>query len=242
MRSDGTQTRGTNSNCACGYTPWGTYLSCEENWPDYFRMGDGDNGKHDLDYEYVNSDDKRLLVGQEHGRDNHSRGTYQWYNAAGASDEDNGEFARWYPFSTISVDSNHQPISHDPTQDFRNETRTFGYVVEIDPYTNTKAVKRTRLGRFRHENCWPGKLIAGEPVVYYMGHDSLSEYLYRFVSEKRWDPADANRPGEQYDRLSIGDKYLDQGTLYVAKFNDDGTGKWLALNPDSITKNNQKLF
>jgi len=240
--TDGTQTRGTNSNCGCGYTPWGTYLSCEENWPDYFRMGAGESRNALLDdREYLHQDDKRLLVGQNHNFQGHSRGKYRWYAAATDPLNDDGEFSRWYPYSTIKTDANGKPVSNDATQDFRNEPRTFGYVVEVDPYSNTRVVKRTHLGRFRHEGCWPGKVVAGEPIVYYMGHDSLSEYLYRFVSAERWNPADANRPGEVYDRLSIGSKYLDKGTLYVAKFSDDGSGQWLPLTPSSANANSQRL-
>ena len=76
-----------------------------------------------------------------------------------------------------------------------------------------------------HEGCWPGAFVAGRKPAWYMGDDARREYLYKFVSDTAWVAADANAT----DRLSIGDKYLDAGTLYVAKFNADGTGTWLPL-------------
>lgn len=210
---DGTQARGTNNNCANGYTPWGTYLTCEENWPEYFVKDEGRE-----------RDDDRLGVAT-------GRGRYGWETAMGDASEQDGEFARF----------NATPNADDASGDYRNEPRTFGYIVEIDPYTGAQAVKRTALGRFRHEGCWPGKLVAGEPLVFYTGHDSRNEYIYKFVTDAAWDPADANVPGDEGDRLAIGAKYLDKGTLYVARFNDDGSGEWLPLTPDTQTKDGKTL-
>ncbi|WP_108445258.1 PhoX family protein [Halomonas denitrificans] len=210
---EGRLTRGTNNNCASGHTPWGTYLTCEENWPDYF-----------IRREARERDDERLGIGRERGR-------YGWESAAGDASERDGEFAR---FDTT-------PSGDDAREDYRNEARTFGYVVEIDPYTGERAVKRTALGRFRHEGCWPGKLVPGRPVVFYSGHDARNEYIYKFVSAAAWDPADASRPGEPMDRLAIGAKYLDEGTLHVARFDADGRGEWLALTPDAVTRDSRRL-
>lgn len=59
-----------------------------------------------------------------------------------------------------------------------------------------------------------------------MGDDSRGEYIYKFVSTKTWVAADANPT----DRITTGDTYLDDGKLYVAKFNSDGTGDWIELS------------
>ena len=218
---NGTLSRGTNNNCGSGYTPWGTYLTCEENWPNVFTKASGRT-----------IDDDRLGIPD-------GRSRYAWETAAGAVDEVNGEFARF----------NATPSAASASGDYRNEPRTFGYIVEIDPYGNTSSVgteaaalKRSYLGRFRHEGAWPGKLVAGQPVVFYSGHDSRNEYIYKFVSDANWDPSDANRPGENYDRLAIGSKYMDEGTLYVARFDADGSGEWLPLTPTATARNGQPLW
>ncbi|ROO35176.1 PhoX family protein [Salinisphaera orenii] len=203
----GMSTRGTNNNCASGYTPWGTYLTCEENWPAVFIKNSD---------RYM--DDERLGISTERGR-------YGWETAAGDPTETDGEFARF----------NATPSGASAAEDYRNEPRTFGYIVEVDPYTQqSRAVKRTALGRFRHEGCWPGKLVPGEPVVFYSGHDSRNEYIYKFVSTELWRETDANMAGGSYDRLAIGDRYLDDGTLYAARFDADGNGEWLPLEPDAM--------
>ena len=208
---DGTQTRGTNNNCGNGYTPWGTYLTCEENWPSVFVNATGT----------VPPDQARIGVSTGEGR-------YRWETAAGDSTERADEFARF----------NLAPGNGDASQDYRNEASTYGYIVEIDPYSaSTRAVKRTALGRVRHEGCWPGLAVAGKPIVFYTGDDSNNEYLYKFVSEALWDEADANPS----DRLATGAKYMDRGTLYVARFDDQGKGVWLPLTVDSVTTDNSTL-
>ncbi|HEX4917145.1 MAG TPA: alkaline phosphatase PhoX, partial [Limnobacter sp.] len=108
--------------------------------------------------------------------------------------------------------------------DYRNAHFTYGYNVEIDPFRpNSTPKKRTAMGRFAHEGAWVGPVEAGKPVVFYMGCDSRYEYIYKFVSTANWDPAD------MMGGLQAGDKYLDFGKLYVAKFDANFTGDWLDL-------------
>jgi uncharacterized protein len=100
-------------------------------------------------------------------------------------------------------------------------------MVEIDPYNPAAAPrKRTALGRFAHESGAFNLLQPGRPLAVYMGDDSRNEYIYKYVSNAVWQAGDA----EASDRLAVGDKYLDDGRLFVAKFNADGTGAWIELN------------
>lgn len=104
--------------------------------------------------------------------------------------------------------------------DYRNEPNTFGWIVEIDPFNpDAPPVKRTALGRFAHEGVVFAPVVEGAPIVCYSGDDARFEYIYKFVSEAVWVPGQTDGA------------ILDRGTLYAAKFNDDGTGEWLALTP-----------
>jgi uncharacterized protein len=203
--TNGTRTRGTANNCAHGYTPWGTYLTCEENWAGYFRRVTAvDNPKRTP---------KELTSFARYGVGGNGR--EGWATATAATPGDT-TFTRW----------NAEALGASPTgsDDFRNAPNTFGWVVEIDPFApTTTPKKRTALGRFAHEGAWLGRVTAGRPLVWYMGCDSRNEYIYKYVSNAVWDPADAARPA------TAGDKYLDNGRLYAAKFAADGTGSWEEL-------------
>lgn len=209
--TDATQARGTINNCANGHTPWNTYLTCEENWSGYFRRDASDVTARPAIAAKLQTSLAR------YGKGAASAGNYGWTTAtAPAGDTGLAKF-------NITLDPA-KPV--DGTGDFRNEINQYGWVVEIDPYEPASAPrKRTALGRMNHEGACPGRFTAGTKPAWYMGDDAQNEYLYKFVSATAWSAGDASAT----NRLAIGDKYLDAGTLYVAKFNADGSGQWLPL-------------
>jgi secreted PhoX family phosphatase len=168
----GRRVLGTLNNCASGMTPWGTYLSGEENWAFYFQGS-----------ATPTADQRRWGLRE--------KASYPWWT----TDE------RW--------DARKHP----------NEFHRFGWVVEIDPFDPASVpVKRTALGRAAHEGAWVGVTKDGRAVVY-SGEDARFEYIYKFVSRDRIAPGGAKANAE----------LLDHGTLYVARFDADGRGRWLPL-------------
>lgn len=204
---EGVRARGTLNNCGTGQTPWGTFLTGEENWAGYFTRNAND------DQARAAAQAKHLVALKRYGRPPGAPSRHGW-ETSGPADH----FARWNISATGS--------RADGVDDYRHELNTMGYIVEIDPYAPEAPIKkRTSLGRFAHESAAFGLVQSGRPLAVYMGDDSRGEYIYKFVSKALWHSADA----QASDRVATGDKYLDQGTLYVARFNDDGSGTWEAL-------------
>jgi secreted PhoX family phosphatase len=168
----GREVLGTYNGCANGWTPWGTYLTCEENWQFHF-----------VNLGTVPPEQRRYGLGKGRG--------YGWER----------------------FDERFDAARHP------NEPNRFGWVVEIDPYDpHSQPVKRTALGRIKHEGAHPA-IGSDRRIAFYMADDEGFEYLYKFVTARPWDPSsrEANR------------RLLDEGTLYAARFDADGSGVWLPL-------------
>ncbi len=188
----GTQVLGSLNNCAGGMTPWGTVLSGEENFNQYFDKSG------ELDSRYSKSYARYGITGSD------SRG--------------------W-----SEVDSRFD-LSTEPHEPFR-----FGWIVELDPYDPASTPrKRTMLGRMKHEGADISISEDGR-VVAYLGDDESGDYIYKFVSTRRFWTGTGARAKRHNMRL------LDSGTLYVAKFTGDGTedgqydgtGEWIPLTSDT---------
>ncbi|MFN7541379.1 MAG: PhoX family protein [Acidobacteriota bacterium] len=174
----GTRVRGTLNNCAGGQTPWGTFLTAEENFNQYFA--------------------NRAQMPAGVNRDNMAR--YGTPTAASAR--------RWERFYD-RFDQVKEP----------NEANRFGWVVEIDPYDpNSMPKKRTAMGRAKHENA-SSTIAKNGQVVVYSGDDERFDYAYKFVTAGVFNP----------DNRASNMDLLDNGTLYVARFNADGSGVWIPV-------------
>ena len=174
---------GTVNNCGNGTTPWGTYLTCEENFNGYF-------GANNVETTWAATTEQERYGFSENGFG------YGWHM-----------YDRRFDLS-------------DP--DYQNEENRFGWMVEIDPYEPaSRPVKRTAMGRFKHEGSSYREAADGR-IAFYMGDDQRFDYIYKYLSARPWR-----------DMIAEGISPLDEGTLYVAQFQEGGVGEWLPLTPDN---------
>ena len=171
------------NNCANGNTPWGTYLTCEENFNGYFGASTAREG-----FEPSEELARYGFGGTGFG--------YGWEAFDPRFDLENGDYA--------------------------GEPNRFGWVVEVVPDDpSIPPTKRTALGRFKHESAEFVTAGDGRAVVY-MGDDERFDYIYKYVSARPWE-----------EMVDEGVSPLDEGTLHVARFDDDATGEWLVLDPSN---------
>lgn len=168
----GVDVLGMFNNCSGGRTPWGTILTAEENFNQYFANAGEDT------------------------------------RAARYGIPEAGSRRHWEDFYD-RFDLGVEP----------NEPNRHGYLVEIDPYgPSFMPRKHTAMGRFKHEAASVTLSDDGRVVVY-SGDDERFDYVYKFISNDRYNI---------FSRSANLD-LLSSGTLFVARFNDDGSGDWLPL-------------
>ncbi|MCG7308947.1 DUF839 domain-containing protein [Brachybacterium sp. ACRRE] len=160
-----------------------------------------------------------------------------YFRTAGDTDEDKryGMSAK----ATARGWENVDPRFDTTNEGYENSAHHFGWIVEVDPWDpESTPRKHTAMGRFKHEGA--NVIIAEDGhAVAYMGDDEKFDYLYKFVSAKKY------KEGNRKHNMTL----LEEGDLYVAKFEGnsgtingsgavpkdgafDGTGRWIPLIVD----------
>ena len=198
----GTATRGTLNNCGTGKTPWAP-SSRARKLVGYFARGAADDAARGMDKSVTLPAALRPQPGRP-------RGTA--WETGGADDR--------YAAGT-TAGSAHRRTGSD---DYRNEMNGMGYIVEVDPYDSTRRRRSAalssfcaRVGRLRNRSSATPGLLHGRRLA------------RRVHLQVRLDIVVSAADATAADRVGTGDKYLDAGTLYVAKFAADGSGSWLEL-------------
>jgi secreted PhoX family phosphatase len=256
---DATMCLGTYNNCASEVMPWGTFLTAEENCFYAFGVGrsqDVSTGRNQTElaalgrYNFASTGGypsrsnwgyQNSLAGNEAliGYSGPA-GTYDGYTSAAMLEfASTGYLESELYGTTLMPTGSFENLDYTcygitGTDDFRNIVNCYNQMKEIDPKDPTSTPRvRTALGRYYHENS-ATIVEEGKPVVLYLNDDNRSEYVYKYVSDALWDETDRN------GGLAAGDKYLNTGTLFIAKFYNAGlsdttpygTGSWISLKDD----------
>ncbi len=209
----GTRVRGMLNNCAGGVTPWGTWLSAEENFNGYFGVAIPEEGLPVVGpaESYANEEAQKRAQDEREAAVAARRKEVVAGLGGAAAMERYGVPGGWYAWNR-----HHErfEVTREP-----KESNRFGWVVEIDPHDpNSVPKKRTALGRFKHEGA---ETIVNKDsrVVVYLGDDERFDYVYKFVSAGTYNP----------DDRAANMNLLDEGTLFVARYDENGKGTWIPL-------------
>ncbi|MDX2273963.1 MAG: PhoX family phosphatase [Hyphomonadaceae bacterium] len=183
---------GTLANCAGGQTPWGTFLSVEENFNYSFFVSDAEAPE----LRAARADQALVL----------DAASFAWPLFDGLP----------RPGAPPQFDTTYNPTI----------ASLYGWTVEIDPYDpHSIPKKRTALGRRTGENATVA-LTRDQRVAVYSGDDQANEFVYKFISRGRFQ-ADAPRANMDL---------LDEGELYAARFEEDGSGRWIKLDRSAANR------
>ena len=203
--NDGYTAFGTLNNCAHGYTPWGTYLTCEENWNGYFAaptQGAVIGGEY-LDQK------AEIIAGQSRYGISTSGFGYQWHVVDPRFNADTNPLEPHLFGWVVEVDP-FDPDSVPVKRTGLGRTKHESAQVAVSPDAS------------------------GTPnrVAFYMGDDERNEYIYKFVCARPFQPNDrrANR-----DLLDEGVLYVARFTSTPGQRPDSFRGQWIPLVPGTPT-------
>jgi secreted PhoX family phosphatase len=210
----GASAKGSLANCSGGITPWGTALSCEENYQDYAAtagFGYGWTGPSAPSSQRARSSETgQEIAGEEGDAPAAKLDTDDYYNGDGTAASPPNPGPEFGPQLGQSNRAGQRTVAPDPAT-YAGPAK-YGWVVETDPYDPSfQPRKHTALGRFRHENT-AFRAAPNAPFVLYMGDDRNNGGVYKFVSSRRFVA------GRREENLRI----LEEGQLFIARWLPEG--------------------
>lgn len=205
--NDGYSANGTMNNCAHGFTPWGTYLTCEENWNGYFAAPT--NGAA-ISGEFF---DQKATVLQNNNRYGISATGfgYGWHLVDPRFNADTNPLEPHLYGWVVEIDPfdpKAMPVKRTALGRMKHESAQL-------------AISKGGAGG-------PANRIA-----FYMGDDERNEYIYKFVCAQPFVP---NNRAANRNLLDEGTLYVARFTSTpVAGKPETYRGEWIALVPDTFS-------
>jgi len=203
--NDGFTAFGTLNNCAHGYTPWGTYLTCEENWNGYFAAPTQGAVISDTEFDQK----PEIIRGQSRYGISTTGFGYQWHVVDPRFNADTNPLEPHLYGWVVEID----PFDPDSTP------------VKRTGLGRTKH-ESAQVAVSHDEQGTPNR------VAFYMGDDERNEYIYKFVCARPFDP---KRRRANRDLLDDGVLYVARFTSTPGATAGAFRGEWLPLLPSTPT-------